>query len=269
MIELLSIAKSYIDSGAVRSIRCSTRPDYIDEEVLGILKTYGVSNIELGLQSRSQMVLDACKRGHSSWDEEYACRKIVEYGFSLGGQMMIGLPGATIEDEIDTARFIVSSGANEARIYPTVVFKNTELYDMCADGRYSSLTVDDAIERASVVFDILQKGGVKILRIGLCDSENLHSDESYYAGPNHPALGELVENRVYLNSIRKKLNEINNVKGSGVIIEVPNGHVSKVIGQNQINKKSLISEFGLSGLKVIENPSLSGYNILLEIQERK
>ena len=60
MIELLSIAKSYIDSGAVRSIRCSTRPDYIDEEVLGILKTYGVSNIELGLQSRSQMVLDAC-----------------------------------------------------------------------------------------------------------------------------------------------------------------------------------------------------------------
>ena len=269
MVQLLSIAKGYIDRGAIRSVRCSTRPDYIDDEVLTILKSYGVSSIELGLQSRSQRVLDICKRGHTSQDEEYACKKITEYGFCLGGQMMIGLPGATVEDEIETARFIVDSGASEARIYPTVVFKNTELCDMCADGRYSSLSIEESVCRAAEVFEILYNGGVKILRIGLCDSENLHSESSYFAGPNHPALGELVENRVYLNRIRAELSKIKETNKCDVTIHVPRGHVSKVIGQKQINKKTLINEFGLSSLKVSENPSLIGYNILLEIQERK
>jgi hypothetical protein len=112
-------------------------------------------------------------------------------------------------------------------------------------------------------------GGVKILRVGLCESENLHSDATYYAGPNHPALGELVENRVYLNRIKKEIEEIKNVKGTDLILHVPKGHVSKVIGQNKINKNKLISEYGLSSLKIVENPKLEGYNILLDIQERK
>ena len=42
MVELLNIAFSYIKQGRVASIRCSTRPDYINEDVLRELKKYGV-----------------------------------------------------------------------------------------------------------------------------------------------------------------------------------------------------------------------------------
>ena len=51
MISLLKLANEYILSGSVKSIRCSTRPDYIDDEVLDILKEYNVDTVELGLQS--------------------------------------------------------------------------------------------------------------------------------------------------------------------------------------------------------------------------
>ena len=54
MISLLEIANTYIQRGSVQSIRCSTRPDYINEEILDILKKYGVKTIELGLQSSSR-----------------------------------------------------------------------------------------------------------------------------------------------------------------------------------------------------------------------
>jgi histone acetyltransferase (RNA polymerase elongator complex component) len=89
MINLLSIANEYIDRGKVNSIRCSTRPDYINDEILDILKKYRVKTIELGLQGISEGVLSITKRGHSFLDEEKACTMIVERGFNLIGQMMI------------------------------------------------------------------------------------------------------------------------------------------------------------------------------------
>ena len=58
MCELLSIAHTYVSSGRVQSIRCSTRPDYINESILETLKRYGVKTIELGLQSASDEVLE-------------------------------------------------------------------------------------------------------------------------------------------------------------------------------------------------------------------
>ena len=111
MIALLEISHEYLERGLVNSVRCSTRPDYITDEILDILERYGVATIELGLQSTSEAVLARSKRGHGFDVEKEACRLIVERGISLIGQMMIGLPGSTLEDEIATAEFIVNSGA--------------------------------------------------------------------------------------------------------------------------------------------------------------
>ena len=139
MISLLEIAYDYIKRGKVSSVRCSTRPDYISDDILNILKKYGVKTVELGLQSASDKVLLKSKRGHTAYDEERACKMIVNAGLDLVGQMMIGLPGSTLEDELQTARFIVKSGAKGARIYPTVVFYDTELCEMSRRGEYTPL----------------------------------------------------------------------------------------------------------------------------------
>lgn len=259
MIELLEIAKPYIDSGRINSLRCSTRPDYIDDEVLTLLDKYGVGTIELGLQSVSDYVLSSSKRGHNFGAECKAARLIVNRGFDLVGQMMIGLPGSDVADEIRTAEFIIASGAKAARIYPTVVFRDTELCDMCKNGTYTPLSLTEAVERSALVLERFINAGVDVIRIGLCSSENLLSDTTYYAGPNHAAIGELVINQYYLNVITQRIADINPNVGAALEIRIPRGSRSKVAGQKNRNKILLTDRFSLSDVTFAEDDGLPEY----------
>jgi len=262
MIKLLEIGNSYLKQGRIKSIRCSTRPDYINEEILTILSDYGVGTVELGLQSISDKVLSLCERGHDSEAARRACALIRSFGLRLGGQMMIGLPGSDICDEIKTAEFIVCAGCDEARIYPTVVFRGTELCAMTERNIYSPLSVDEAVSRSAKVLAVIVKAGIKVLRIGLCDSENLHSNETYYAGPNHPALGELVENEFFYQLMKEKLSQFENTQGKKLTVYAARGNVSKVIGQQKRNKINIIREYGFTDVKIIESENVGRYDLL-------
>jgi len=267
MCRLLDIAYSYVKSGRVTSIRCSTRPDYINEKILDKLKSSGVSVIELGLQSIDENVLKTTKRGHTFIQEKTAVKMIKERGFSLVGQMMIGLPSSTLDKEKETAEFICKSGADGARVYPTVVFKDTELCHMAECGEYTPLDLEDAIFRTAEVLKIFIAHKVKVIRVGLCASENLSNPDSYFAGPNHSALGELCENRVFYSLIHEKLALLSPENKARVVVKVPKGALSKAIGQKKNNKLRLISDFSLAELSFIEEESLTGYEV--ECEERK
>ncbi len=265
MIRLLEIGKSYIDRGFVNSIRCSTRPDYIDEEIIEILKKHGVSTVELGLQSTCNDVLLSSGRGHDFECEKRACELIRKAGLSLVGQMMIGLPSSTLEKELQTAEFIISAGASAARIYPTVVFKDTVLCGMTEKEEYKPLEITDAIKRSALVLDKFLNGGVAVIRIGLCSSENLSRDDTYCAGPNHPALGELVENELYYINISNELKNKDVKPNETAYISVAKGSLSKAIGQKKINRLRLCEEFSLKDIKFSESAKLSGYDFFIEL----
>jgi len=266
MISLLEIAKEYIDRGAVSSIRLSTRPDYIDGEIIDVLKKYGVKTVELGLQSSSDEVLRISKRGHGREDEERASRLIVDAGFDLVGQMMIGLPGSTLESELETARFIINSGARYARIYPTVVFYGTELCEMAKRGLYEPLSTEEAVVRSARVFEEFYEAGVGLIRIGLHASENLASSDTYFGGPNHSALGELVINEFFRERLSRELKRMNPI-GKKVTVFVARGALSKAVGQNKMNKLKLSAEFSAE-INFKESDRLSNYDFFVEIQER-
>ena len=103
--QYLQVAHSYLEKGMVQGIRLSTRPDYIDEKRLHLLKKYGVTTIELGAQSMDDDVL--CQSATGAYGRRIsiqASRMIIANGFRLGLQMMIGLPGDTLEKAIFTAR---------------------------------------------------------------------------------------------------------------------------------------------------------------------
>ena len=261
MKSLLEIANEYIKSGRVSSIRCSTRPDYVNDKILKTLWEYGVRTVELGLQSSNDGVLSLSKRGHTRECEIKACRAVKEYGFSLVGQMMVGLPGATLHDELETAKFIIDVGADAARIYPTVVFVDTELESMMKDGSYTPLTNTEAAERSAKVFSLFQNSNVKVIRIGLCASENLSSEDTYVAGPNHSAMGELVLGEYYYLKILKMLNKNEDYTHSVLNIYVPRGNISMAVGQNKRNKTRLMSEFGFKRIVFSECESLGGYEL--------
>lgn len=233
MTQLLDIAQSYVGHG-VCGIRMSTRPDYIDEEIIDVLKRYTVSAVELGIQTMSKRVLEASRRGHLACDTRRAVRMLCESGFSVVGQMMIGLPSSTREDETECAREICSLGCTAARIYPTLVLRGTCLEQMMRDGEYTPLTLDDAVSRSADVLEIFEKNGVECLRIGLCDSELLHSSEHCAAGPVHPALGELVRGELWRRRISACLRE-ERVSGA-TELSVPVGALSAAVGQKRKNR---------------------------------
>lgn len=258
MVYLLDIAESYVRKGKVSRLRCSTRPDYIDEEIVSILSRYSMKTVELGVQSMSEHVLSASSRGHSPVDTERACRLLTEGGFAVGGQMMVGLPEATAEDEVKCAEAICRMGCKEARVYPTIVFAGTALHAMTEAGLYTPLTVSEAAERTAKLLRIFESYGVKVLRVGLCESENLHSSR-YVAGPNHPAMGELCVSRVFYENLDEK------IAGAGltgsITALVPRGAVSKAVGQKRKNATLLKEKYGLRDIRFREDPSLTGYEV--------
>lgn len=259
MERLLRDAYEYIKNGKVQSVRLSTRPDYIDDGILGILSRYGVKNIELGIQSANDRVLKACRRGHTFSQTVSACKKITDAGFVLGGQMMIGLPGSTVDDEIFTAKEIVRLGAREARIYPAVVFRNTELCRMAECGEYIPLTNEIAAQRAAECYRIFAANGVEVLRVGLQSSDNLFDENEVFGGANHPAMGEMCESVVYLSLIKEEIDKNKN-RFDGkktLIVRVARGCASKAAGHKKENRNALMQYFrdngmGIQKIKIIE-----------------
>ena len=256
MIQLLDIAQSFVDReddgyAKICGIRMSTRPDYVNEEILDILSRYSISAIELGLQSMDDGVLRLSKRGHTSLDAENACKLIKERGYYLVGQMMIGLPGSCAEKEIFTAKKICEMGCDGARIYPTVVFYDTELANMTKDGVYTPLEIQDAVERSAMALEVFEKNKVDCIRIGLCASDNLSDDSCVLGGANHPALGELVIGESYFLKMKRMLEDAD-IKSSAKFL-VPNGHLSKAIGQRGKNRERLKEMFSLEKIEFFES----------------
>ena len=266
MIYLLNLAKGYIDRGEVSGIRLSTRPDYIDRERLEILSKYGVKTVELGLQSMDEKVLAASKRGHSSADAERACALVKEYGFELIGQMMVGLPSSTPESEIYTAQKICDMGADGARVYPTVVFYNTELCEMAKRGEYTPLDNADAVDRTKNVLDVFDRRGVPCIRVGLCASENLSDEDEVYGGANHSAVGELAMGELYFERICTELDKHGDISGKNLVISASRGSTSKVAGQNRRNKIRICEKYGVNKIKILEKNQIIGYNIILDVE---
>lgn len=267
MISLLSLAKEYIDRGKVESIRLSTRPDYINEEILDILSRYSVRTVELGLQSMDDEVLSASKRGHNSECAERACVLVRQRGFELIGQMMIGLPCSDPEKEIYTAKKLCELSVDGVRVYPTVVFYETELCDMARAGAYEPLALDDAVERCAEVLDVFDKAGVPCIRVGLCASENLSDPEKVYGGAAHSALGELAMGELFYKRMCQSVDMLSSdIMGKKMIIYVARGAVSKATGQKRRNVLRLCERYALSSVKIKEDGALGGYELKLEIQ---
>lgn len=267
MLRLLDTAQRYVEAGRVRSIRLSTRPDYIDGAVLRILSGYAVRVIELGLQSMNEDVLRESGRGHTAKQAEEACQKILEAGFALVGQMMIGLPAATMESECETAQKICDMGAEAARIYPTVVFRETPLCEMMQKGLYRPLTVDEAVVRSANALEIFVQNEIPCIRIGLCATEDLRSSDHAVAGPNHAALGELVWNELYY---RRLYREIGNAGlfGQTVELSLPYREISKYVGQRRCNLQRLLRETDTRVVKTVGERNLNGAKPKLYREEK-
>lgn len=226
MTALLKAAEQFVKDGTVKGIRISTRPDAIDDDILTLLKEYGVTSIELGAQSMNDRVLRMNNRGHTSGDVEKASRLIREYGFELGLQMMTGLYGDSDNSAVKTAERLIALKPDTVRIYPTIVLKDTDLAALYADNIYKPQTLDSAIKLAARLYKMFEDSGIRVIRLGLHSIE----EEAYIAGPWHPAFSELCQSQIMLTGVLSSLTE----KGK-YNIKVAKSAVSKMTGQGRKN----------------------------------
>lgn len=200
----LKIAKPYLERKQIQNIRISTRPDAISEEILDMLKHYGVSIIELGVQSMDDEVLRQSGRGYHAHVVRTAATSINAKGFTLGMQMMIGLPGDSQEKSIMTAHEIVQMGAKGARIYPVLVFRDTDLALMFQQGKYEPLSIARAIILAADICEIFENAGIQIYKIGLHPSDFLHNGD-LISGPWIPDFRQHVQSEVWRRRFLKAM----------------------------------------------------------------
>ena len=236
----LKIANKFLNNGDVYGIRLSTRPDYIDHKRLELLKRYNVGTIEVGAQSMVDDILIASGRGHTVSDTEEAAELILDAGFELGLQMMIGLPGDTLERSIFTAKRIADMGALNTRIYPTLVVRDTQLAELYLEKKYVPLSLEEAVQWSKEIYSIFEQTEVNVIRMGLHPSEGLMNGKDLLAGPFHPSFKELVMTELWCDEL---LRLITGSQKHAVTVYVHPKQYNFAIGYGAKNKKLLKKHF--------------------------
>ena len=269
MLSLLEVTKPFIEDGNFSGIRISTRPDAIDDEILGILKEYKVTSIELGAQSTDEQVLLLNHRGHTRDDIIKASKLIKACGFSLGLQMMTGLLGDTPEKSLKTAEDIIFLKPDTVRIYPTIVLEGTYLGELYKKGDYSPQTVEEAVDVCALLLKRFYEENITVIRLGLHSGGNV--EEGFLAGPYHPAFGELCESKIYLERAKELLSEKYPIENKNICsltqkkiitLYVNDREISKMTGQKSGNKIALRRagwEVSVKGMRTLDK-----YELLVE-----
>jgi histone acetyltransferase (RNA polymerase elongator complex component) len=250
----LAAVQRFIREGKIQSIRLSTRPDFLDQPNIDLLRIFHVTTIELGAQSMDDEVLKLSGRGHTAADVAAASELIIANGLRLGLQMMVGLPGDSAKKSRFTANRFIQLGASDVRIYPTVVIKGTHLEKLFLAGKYIPLTLEEAISRVAEVLEIFEENDVNVIRVGLHPSEGILSGESLVAGPFHVSFRELVNTEIWGKLL---MNILANTDATTIEITVPAKELNFAIGHQSKNRNMLLGKF--SGVMFKTSESLKNH----------
>jgi len=258
--EFLSVAKKYKDTGKISEIRLSTRPDYINSEILDMLKSYGVTTVELGAQSMDDRVLGLNRRGHTEADTVKASEMIKASGIELGLQMMTGLLGDSADTCRKSCEKIIALKPDCVRIYPTLVLGGTYLDELYKSGEYTPQTLDEAVSLCADLKERFDEANISVIRIGLMASDNINPDADVTAGPYHPSIGELVQSEIYYRRLIKEIDA-----DAQVVVN------SKDISAFTGNKKNNIKRLKNAGFDVsfIQDDIITPGNFKIQRKEQR
>jgi histone acetyltransferase (RNA polymerase elongator complex component) len=206
--ELLSWSYALIQKGLVKSVRVSTRPDYISEDRLSLLKKYKVATVEIGAQSFVDEVLRFAQRGHDAASIIHAVTILKKNGFRTGLHLMIGLPHDTKEGFIYSVEKTKELKPDTVRIHPTLVFKETGFAKEFREVRYQPLELDEAIALCALARDKLSDSGIRVISTGVHITPEMEKVGAVLAGPVHPAFGSLVLDSVFYHDTVKHLGKL-------------------------------------------------------------
>ncbi len=262
-MKYLEAVKPFIVSSQIDSVRISTRPDALDEETLSLLKKYGVKTVEIGVQSMVDEVLYRARRGHRAADTTDAVFRLRSKSFEVGLQLMIGLPGDTVERFVQTLDQIIELRPDFLRIHPTLVLKSAPLEDLWRAGEYSPLPMNEAVQWLKKGILKLEKFQIRVARVGLQPTKELERD--YLAGPFHPALHQVVDSAIFCDMATSLLRSYH--KNGRALFFCNPKEVSNLRGQKNENIVKLKKDFNLSEILIEQREELPRDFLGLRTQE--
>ena len=151
---------------------------------------------------------------------------------------MVGLPESTTIDEINTAKDLIKLKPKMVRIYSVLIIKNTQLEKDYKAGKYTPLTVVQAVEVCKEIVRLFHDKNIDIIRIGLQPTDEIAEPgtgkSEVVAGPYHPAFRQLVESAMWYDAIVGKIKRLN-VKVKEVEVTVNPIDANNVIGHKKEN----------------------------------
>jgi len=130
-------------------ISVETRQDYIDKKEIIRLRKFGVTKVELGVQSIYDDVLEINKRGNNTQDTIDATKMLKAAGFKVSYQMMLNLPGSNARRDVAMFKELFANPdyqPDHLKIYPLALVKEAPVYKLYQQGKFKPYTKEELIE---------------------------------------------------------------------------------------------------------------------------
>ena len=170
-----------------------TKPDYCKKEHVDLMLSYGVTRVEIGVQSLHENVYKITNRGHDYNDVLESFQISKDSGYKIVAHMMPGLPTMTPKDDIDDFKKLFSNSSlkpDMLKIYPSLVLENTQMYNDYLEKKY--IPYDDE-EMLNVLVEA-KKAVPKWVRIMRVQREITPNE--IHAGPKSGNLRQTVHKRL-------------------------------------------------------------------------
>jgi hypothetical protein len=154
---LQSIYEEALACEDIIGLSIGTRPDCVDEPVLSLLQSLAENHliwIEYGLQSAKNETLARINRGHDVDCFIRAVEKTRNRNIKICAHVILGLPGESKNDMLETARLIGELNLEGVKLHLLYVVRNTPMETLYRAGEYTCLTRNEYVE---IVCDFLER----------------------------------------------------------------------------------------------------------------
>ena len=173
MMKYVKKGRELVEKGIIHTLRCSTRPDAIDENIVQILKDNCFETVEIGAQSLSDRLLTKMNRGHLAADVFKTISILKKHGIKAGAQFITGYPHETDDDVKETVFGLSKLNPDFIRIYPFVPLPETEIAREIESGKVQSVDTEKVIKRSADLYIEAMKNNIPVIRVGLPQSKDV------------------------------------------------------------------------------------------------
>lgn len=132
----------------IAAVSVATRPDCLPDEVISLLAELNAVKpvfVELGLQTIHKKTADYIRRGYELDVYDDAVKRLKIAGLNTVVHIIIGLPGETKKDMLETVEYVCESGIDGIKLQLLHVLKDTDLEKEYHSGKFSVLSLDEYI----------------------------------------------------------------------------------------------------------------------------